>query len=157
MDVRRWTFAVAPVAAAAGLGGLGARGAPRTYARLRKPSWAPPAAAFGPVWSALYVGIGAAGWRLYASGSRSTRTLHLGQLALNAAWPIAFFGIRDKRASLAIIALLDAAVAAEVLGLRGEDPVAAALLVPYLGWSGFATALNAAVSDPGEGRRRAAT
>ena len=31
---------------------------------------------------------------------------------------------------------------------RREDPLAAALLTPYLAWTGFATALNAAVSEP---------
>lgn len=137
-----------PVAAAAGLGGLGARRAPQTYRRLRKPPWAPPAAVFGPVWSVLYVAIAVAGWRVFANASRQTRSLHLTQLALNAAWPIAFFGIRNKRASLMIIALLDTALTAEVLMLRVEDPPAASLLMPYLGWSGFATALNVAVSDP---------
>jgi benzodiazapine receptor len=158
MNARRWIFATGPVAAAAGLGGLGARNAPQIYGRLRKPRWAPPAAAFGPAWSALYAGIGAAGWRLSGSASRRSRSLHLAQLALNAAWPGAFFGARDKRASLLIIGLLDAVVAAEILTLRREDPVAALVLVPYLAWAGFATALNAAVSDPGEsppGRQRA--
>ena len=92
--------------------------------------------------------IGAAGWRLFITGSRATKSLHLVQLALNAIWPVAFFGIRDKRASLVIIVLLDGAVATEVAILTGEDRPAAALLVPYLAWSGFATALNAAVSDP---------
>lgn len=150
MQARRVIFAVGPVAAAAALGGLGARHAPQTYRRLRKPRWAPPAAAFGFVWSALYVGIGAAGWRLFGSASRRTRLLHLTQLTLNAAWPVAFFGVRDKRASLMIIALLDGALTAEILTLQGEDKIAAYLLVPYLGWSAFATALNAAVSGPGE-------
>ncbi len=148
MNARRWIFAVGPVAAAAALGGLGARRAPETYGRLRKPGWAPPAAAFGPVWSALYAGIGAAGWRLSGNGSQRARRLHLVQLALNAAWPVTFFGLRDKRAALVIIALLDAVLAAEVITVRRDDPVAASLLAPYLGWSLFATALNAAVSDP---------
>ncbi len=149
MDTRRWLFAAAPVAAAAGLGGLGSRDAPETYGRLRKPSWAPPAGVFGPVWSALYLMIGAAGWRLYATGSRRTRSLHLVQLALNGVWPIAFFGIGEKRASLLVIVALDGVLASEVAMARGEDPPAAALLVPYLAWVGFATALNAVVSDPG--------
>ena len=103
---------------------------------------------FGPVWSALYLTIGAAGWRLFETGSRRTKSLHLAQLGLNAIWPIAFFGVRDKRASLVIIALLDGALATEAVMLGGEDPPAAALLGPYLAWCGFATALNAAVSDP---------
>jgi benzodiazapine receptor len=100
------------------------------------------------VWSVLYVGIGCAGWRLARNGSRGTRSLHLAQLALNGAWPVAFFSVRDKRASLAIIALLDLTLAAEIIRLRTEDPVAGALLAPYLAWCGFASALNASVSEP---------
>jgi len=150
MDIRRWAFSVVPVGVAAGVGGVGARDAQSTYARLTKPTWAPPAGAFGPVWSVLYVTIGVAGWRLFRSGSGRTRALHLAQLSLNAAWPALFFGIRNKRSSLVVIALLDAVVAAEIVSLRREDPVAAAVLLPYLGWSGFATVLNATVSDPGD-------
>lgn len=151
MNARRLIFAAVPVAAAAGLGGLGARHAPQVYRDLRKPRWAPPAAAFGPVWSALYAGIAVAGWRVSGGASGRVRSLHLAQLTLNAAWPAAFFNARDKRASLVIIGLLDAAVAAEILALRREDRLAALLLVPYLAWTGFATALNAVVSDPGDG------
>jgi translocator protein len=147
MDLKRLTFAVAPVVAAAGLGGLASRNAASTYARLDKPGWAPPSSAFGPVWTALYAGIAVAGWRVYDVSPRARR-LHLAQLALNAAWPGTFFGARDKSASLAVIALLDAAVTAEIATLRGEDRLAAALLTPYLGWCGFATALNASVSEP---------
>lgn len=152
MNPRRLAFAVLPVLGAAGLGGLGARGAPGTYARLAKPRWAPPASAFGPVWGALYPAIAVVGWRAHPS-SPLARRLHLAQLAVNAAWPGAFFRARDKRASLALIALLDATVAAELAVLGRRDPVAASLLAPYLGWCGFATALNAAVSAPTDGRQ----
>lgn len=148
MDLKRLTYAVAPVLAAAVLGGLASRDAPETYRRLRKPTWAPPSSAFGPVWSGLYAGTALAGWLMYPHASRGTRALHLTQLTLNGAWPAAFFGVRDKRASLAIIAALDTALATEVARLRAEDPRAAVLLTPYLAWTGFATALNAAVSEP---------
>jgi translocator protein len=148
VDLGRLGFAVLPVAAAAGLGGLSARRARAIYQRLRKPPWAPPASAFGPVWSTLYVAIAAVGWRISATASATTRVVHLTQLALNGAWPATFFGIRDKRASLVIIALLDLSLGLEVARLRREDRRAAALLVPYLACSGFATALNAAVSEP---------
>ncbi len=47
-----------------------------------------------------------------------------------------------------VIRLLDRILAVEIISLGQEDPVAASLLLPYLGWSGFATFLNAAVSDP---------
>ncbi|MGA9858308.1 MAG: TspO/MBR family protein [Solirubrobacteraceae bacterium] len=148
MDLRRLGFAVVPVAAAAGFGGLGARRAAVVYQRLGKPVWAPPSSAFGPVWSTLYVVIAAAGWRLSATASGKTRALHLTQLALNGAWPATFFEIRDKRASLMIITLLDISLGVEVARLRREDGRAAALLLPYLAWSSFATLLNAAVTEP---------
>ena len=143
MNTRRLAFAVLPVFGAAALGGLGSRGAPSTYARLDTP----PASTFGPVWTALYATLALAGWRAYTASS-SARGLHLAQLALNAAWPGVFFNARNKRASLAVIAALDAAIAAEVAVLGRDDRLAAALLTPYLGWCGFATALNAAVSEP---------
>ncbi|HWJ80687.1 MAG TPA: TspO/MBR family protein [Nocardioides sp.] len=147
MNTRRLAFAVLPVLGAAGLGGLGSRRAPTTYARLEKPGWAPPASVFGPVWTTLYAMLAVAGWRVH-DAPPAARRLHLAQLALNAAWPGVFFGAREKGPSLAVIAALDAALAAEVALLAREDRAAAALLVPYLGWCGFATALNAAVSEP---------
>jgi benzodiazapine receptor len=147
VNSRRLAFAVLPVVGAAGLGGLGSRRAPSTYARLNKPRWAPPASTFGPVWTALYAAIAVAGWRVHTA-SRVARRLHLAQLALNAAWPGIFFGAGGKRASLATIAALDATIAAEVAVLARDDRLAAALLTPYLGWCGFAAALNAAVSEP---------
>jgi tryptophan-rich sensory protein len=58
--------------AAAGIGSLGARNAPQIYQRLQKPGWAPRSGAFGPVWTALYAGIGVAGWRLAGRGSAVT-------------------------------------------------------------------------------------
>jgi tryptophan-rich sensory protein len=96
----------------------------------------------------LYVANGIAGWKLFRTASKRTKTLHILQLSLNAAWPALFFGVRDKRSSLVVIALLDAILAAEIAALRREDPTAAALLLPYLAWSAFATALNAMVSEP---------
>ena len=96
----------------------------------------------------LYLTTGIAGWKLFRSASRRTKALHLIQLSLNAAWPALFFGVRDKRSSLVVIALLDAALAAEFTSLRREDPTAATLLLPYLAWSAFATVLNATVSEP---------
>ncbi len=85
MTLRRLLFSAGMPAAAAAVGGLGARNAPQVYTRLRKPSWAPPSSAFGPVWSLLYAANCLVGWRLY-DGERSAalRRLHAAQLAVNA-------------------------------------------------------------------------
>ena len=100
------------------------------------------------MWSTLYLAIAVAGWRIYGTASPKTMRVHLIQLALNGACPAAFFGIRDKRASLVIIATLDLSLGFEVARLRLEDRRVAGLLLPYLAWCGFATALIAAVSEP---------
>jgi len=53
-----------------------------------------------------------------------------------------------RTAALAVVAALDAAVAAEVIVAGRRDRVAGWLLTPYLAWSLFATALTATVEDP---------
>ena len=148
---RRLLFAAGPPVVAAGIGGLSARNAPATYGRLRKPHWAPPVGVFGPGWTVLYATIAAAGWHLYTRSDRATKALHLSQLAMNTVWPAVLFAQRRKPASVSLIVLLDGVLVAEIAALRRTDRTAAAMLVPYLAWSVFATALNAAVSEPAQG------
>jgi translocator protein len=143
---KRMAFAVLPVTTAAALGGWGARDAKSVYRHLEKPAWAPPASVFAPVWVVLYVLIAAAGWRIGAA-SRSVRWIHLGQLALNAAWPTLFFARRNKRGAAITIGLLDAALVAELVVVWRQDRRAGQLLLPYLLWSVYATALNVGVSE----------
>jgi tryptophan-rich sensory protein len=147
-DSRRALVAVGPPLVAATVGGLAARDAAETYRRMRTPRWAPPAGAFGPVWTALYALIGVAGWRLSGVRDRPALVAHLTQMGLNAAWTPLFFGARRRRAALAVSVALDLAICAEMAVLARRDPLAAGLLAPYLAWSVFATALTAAVGEP---------
>ena len=115
------------------------------YASLTKPAWTPPDWLFAPVWTALYVAIAVAGWRLWRrTAGRFTPALALwgAQLVLNAAWSFVFFGLRRPGWALLDIALLLACIAAFVWSARKASPVSAALFVPYLLWVAFATALN---------------
>ena len=135
--------------AAAGIGAWSARDAAEIYDRLDKPRWAPPAGAFGPVWSVLYAGLGVAGYRLVSRrASRLTVALHSAQLVLNAAWTPLFFSGRQRVAALSVVTALDVTIAAEIAAAARHDRTVAALLVPYLAWCLYATALNVAVSDP---------
>ena len=141
-------FAVGTSVAAAAIGSVGSRRAPQVYEQLDKPDWAPPAAVFGPAWTALYTAIGIAGWRLWTRDqSRTVLGLHVTQLTLNAAWPFTFFAARNRTAALTVIAALDITTAAEIVAVARRDRPAALLLAPYLAWSLYATALTAAV-DP---------
>jgi tryptophan-rich sensory protein len=52
---------------AAVVGALGSTEAASFYAQLNRPSWAPPAFWFGPVWSVLYVLMAVAAWLVWRS------------------------------------------------------------------------------------------
>jgi benzodiazapine receptor len=143
-----WTlvpFLVA-VVVVAGVGGLAASSAQATYRALELPAFAPPPWLFGPVWSVLYLFIGVAGWLLWRAGGWD-RVLWLwaGQLGLNLAWTPLFFGADQYVLALVDIVALDVAVAALVVVAWPRVRAAAWLLVPYLAWTCFATALNAGI------------
>ncbi len=118
------------------------------YDGLEKPGFTPPDAVFGPVWTLLYLTIGVAGWLLWRSRSAERGTA-LGlwglQLVLNALWTGAFFGLRSPWLGLAVILALLATIAALVIRSAAIDRRVSVLLLPYLAWVGFATALNGAI------------
>jgi translocator protein len=116
------------------------------YAALQRPAFAPPNWLFGPVWTLLYLLIAVAGWRLWRRGGWASPALRLWllQLALNALWTPLFFGLQWRGLALVEMSLLWASILACLLAARRRDRGAAWLLLPYLGWVGFAWALNAA-------------
>jgi translocator protein len=67
------------------------------------------------------------------------------QIGLNLAWSVIFFGLRRPGWALAEIVVLAAAIAWAIRAMWPVDKRAAAFMVPYLAWVGFATALNAAI------------
>ncbi len=116
------------------------------YTQLVRPEWAPPPALFGPVWTVLYALMGVAAWLVWrVGGFRSARValvLFLVQLALNALWSWLFFGWHLGGAAFADIVLLWALIVATMVSFWRVKPLAGALLVPYLLWVSFASALN---------------
>jgi benzodiazapine receptor len=133
------------------LGGLATASAiPTWYATLAKPAWTPPNWVFGPVWTLLYALMGIAAARVWIRHRRTSagkRSLALfgAQLAMNAAWPVLFFGLRAPGAALVAIVVLWAVIGTLILRWWPLEQAAAFLLIPYLAWVTFATALNAAI------------
>lgn len=120
------------------------------YLALDRPDWAPPQDVFGIVWPILYVFIGVAAWRVWdVAGGLGRARWALGlwaiQLVVNAIWPGVFFGLGEFGSALSVIVVLDVLVVATLVAFARWDRVASWLLVPYLGWILFATALNAAI------------
>lgn len=116
------------------------------YRSLEKPAFNPPNWIFGPVWSALYVMIGIAGWRIWRADSGSlAMKLWWAQLALNFLWSPTFFTAHQIGAALAIILALLATIVLFIASARRVDRVAAWLFAPYAAWVAFASALNASI------------
>ena len=55
--------------AAAALGSLASIDAPRFYAALTRPDWAPPAWVFGPAWTVLYTLMAISAWLVWRQPS----------------------------------------------------------------------------------------
>lgn len=132
--------------AASAVGAVASIQAKSFYSQLVQPDWAPPPGIFGPVWTVLYALMGIAAWLVWRSGgfgpNRQALTLFMLQLAFNALWSWLFFTWNLGFLALADIALLWILVAATLFYFWRVRPLAGALLIPYLLWVSFATALN---------------
>lgn len=135
--------------AAAALGGWVTGSSVTTWYRtLQRPPLAPPDWVFGPVWTALYLAMSVAAWRV----GRRRREQSTGpatawffvQLALNVAWSAIFFGLKSPGAAAIEIVLLWSAIVATIAAFRRIDRTAAVLMTPYLAWVSFASYLNVA-------------
>jgi translocator protein len=138
------------VAVTGGLGAIASIQAQDFYAQLTKPQWAPPPGVFSPVWTTLYVMMAFAAWiawRRRSAGRASSIALQLFgvQLVLNALWSWLFFRWHLGALALVEVCLLWFAILATLTQFWRVRPLAGALLIPYLLWVSFATALTAAV------------
>lgn len=131
------------------LGALGTLDGVRTwYPTLRRPSFAPPSWLFGPVWTTLYVMMGVASWLVWREGAarlevRSALALYGIQLVFNLAWSWLFFRLRQPSVALINIVVLLALIAVTAQRFAAVSRIASVLMLPYLAWVAFATALNA--------------
>lgn len=136
------------VGVVAALGGLASADAASEYGRLAQPAWAPPPYLFGPVWTVLYVLMAVAAWLVWQRDPRWANPAIIAygtQLALNLIWSPLFFGLGWRGTALVDIVLLVAAVVVTITLFWKRHRAAAAMLLPYLVWTLFATALNYAV------------
>ncbi len=116
------------------------------YAELARPSWAPPAWLFGPVWTLLYALMGVAAWLVWRkhgfAGARLALRVYLVQLAANTLWSWLFFGWRLGGPAFAEVLVLWALIVTTIVLFWQRNRLAAAMLLPYIAWVSFASVLN---------------
>ena len=132
--------------AASAIGAIASIQAKSFYSQLAQPYWAPPPGVFGPVWTILFAFMGISAWLVWRSGgfraNQRALTLFMLQLALNALWSWLFFAWHQGVLALADVLVLWLFIVATIVSFWRVSPLAGALLIPYLLWVSFASALN---------------
>lgn len=123
---------------------------PTWYASLQKPTFTPPNWLFAPAWTTLYLLMGISAFIIWRKGlaSRQIRTalmIFAIQLVINILWSVVFFGLESPLSGLIVIIVLWIAILITILSFGKISTAAAWVMVPYILWVSFATALNAGI------------
>lgn len=150
LTLQNLILAAVPVIGAAAIGNLATLSNIKTwYLGLVKPALNPPSWIFGPVWGLLYIMMIIAFWRILSTPKSNIKYIAIGlfleQMALNAFWSVAFFGMHSPIIGLGVISALWLSIALTIAIFSKLDKIASYLLIPYLMWVSFATYLNAGI------------
>jgi tryptophan-rich sensory protein len=118
------------------------------YSTLNKPVFTPPNWLFAPAWITLFILMGISLYFVYITEPKREGdkdifiTFFYIQLLLNFLWNVLFFGLQNPLLGLIEIVLLIFTVAVTIFYGFKIKRVSGYLLIPYILWLCFATALN---------------
>lgn len=122
---------------------------PDWYSSLTKPTWNPPAWLFGPVWALLYTFMGISAWNVWRffgfKHAKVALSLFLIQLFLNGLWSQLFFGFHQLGWAFVEIICLLIFIVLTTISFFYKRKLSGWLMVPYILWVSFATALNGTI------------
>jgi benzodiazapine receptor len=158
-QVAAWMGAVVVYGAAQGLSAWVARyaqgrGTRPQYEQFERPALAPPGAVFPVVWSALNMTTATSAWQVWradeagpeAPSRRAVLTWWTVAVIARSGYVPLAFGSRRLWVATVDSALLCAVMVHYASLARRVDQTAAALAVPEIAWTAFATVLSAAVA-----------
>ncbi|WLV24915.1 TspO/MBR family protein [Aciduricibacillus chroicocephali] len=136
-----------PVAGGALVGWLANKDSKQDYAKLEKPAFSPPPSVFPVVWTGLYTKMGLARYRIAEKAEQmnaksESLLVYNTQLGLNFLWSFLFFKWNLRGTALIEMTILLGAILMTMWKFYEEDRLAGLMMTPYLGWVGFALALN---------------
>ena len=146
MKIKKFLICLAIPLAVGGLSTLLSRGMD-LYKTLVKPPLSPPGWVFPLVWSALFLMMGYASYRVLTSDAlkeekRRALTFYGVQLALNFLWSPIFFGLGWLLVAFFVLVALWVMILITGSLFSQIDKTAGKLLIPYLLWVAFAGYLN---------------
>ena len=123
---------------------------PTWYAALEKPFFTPPSWLFAPAWITLYLLMAIAAFLVWRKGFahegvKCAVIVFLVQLVLNALWSVVFFGLHSPLWGMVVILALWVAILLTIIKFFKLSVAAGSLLLPYILWVSFASALNISI------------
>jgi translocator protein len=121
------------------------------YQTLVKPTWAPPSAVFGPVWTVLYVIIAVTfGYAAYLFFNHKIPFIVLLPFILNLIFNFAFtpiqFGLQNNLLAAVDILLVLGTLVWALVAIYPQAAWVALANIPYLLWVMFATVLQLTIT-----------
>jgi len=129
---------------------------PTWYDKLKKPWFSPPKKVFGPAWAVLYLFIVSALVTYYFTPVKphyhAAGIILVIHFTASFSWTQLFFTRKKILLAFVDILVIDTTLIALIILLTQSSLLSAFLLLPYLGWCLFASALNWSIYrlNPGE-------
>jgi translocator protein len=117
------------------------------YSEIILPSFNPPSWVFAPVWTALYIMMSLAIWRVWIKLSdKKILAIYFYHLFFNATWSVIFFGFHLIELALFNLIIILFYIIKLMRIYFKKERFSFYLMVPYLLWSSYAFILNLTIA-----------
>ena len=117
------------------------------YSEIILPSFNPPSWVFAPVWTALYIMMSLAIWRVWIKLSdKKILAIYFYHLFFNATWSVIFFGFHLIELALFNLIIILFYIIKLMQIYFKKERFSFYLMVPYLLWSSYAFILNLTIA-----------
>ncbi|MGA1313899.1 MAG: TspO/MBR family protein [Pelagibacteraceae bacterium] len=117
------------------------------YSEIILPSFNPPSWVFAPVWTALYIMMSLAIWRVWIKLSdKKILAIYFYHLFFNATWSVIFFGFHLIELALFNLIIILFFIIKLMRIYFKKERFSFYLMVPYLLWSSYAFILNLTIA-----------
>ena len=117
------------------------------YSEIVLPSFNPPSWIFAPIWTALYILMSVAIWRIWISFyEQQVLNIYFIHLFFNATWSIVFFGFHQIELALLNLIIIIIFIVILMKIYFTKDKISFYLTLPYFFWSSYALILNFSIA-----------
>ncbi len=116
------------------------------YSQLILPSFNPPSWVFAPVWSALYLMMSLAIWKICINTSDiKLLKIYFIHIFFNSTWTVVFFGFHQIGLALFNLIIILIFIIILMKEYFGKDKISFYLMIPYFLWASYAFILNSTI------------